>query len=209
MVARHVAAPARSISLGQASTILRRLGWRIRSSGEARSALRSFQTGYALGAALKIDGVLGPVTSAALLRSEAARRAGTGTASAHFSFAQFACKCGGRYSTCARIKVQRSLLVGLERYRQKAGPTSIVSGYRCPSHNHAVGGATSSQHLWGAAADVDYRLSDRQVAALGVFSGIGRSERTHLVRHVDRRDASGHNLTSGSTRRPTVWNYAR
>jgi hypothetical protein len=63
--------------------------------------------------------------------------------------------------------------------------------------------------MFGSAADVAYLLSDDAVAGLHAFSGIGRSASTHKVRHVDRRDASGHNLTHGSTTAPTVWNYAQ
>lgn len=197
-----------TLSVSQASAILRRLGWRVNDGPTFRRALANFQTGYALGGALTADGVLGPKTTAALLRSEGARVAGRGTASAHFSFAEFACKCGGRYGSCERIKLRRQLVIGLEQYRAKAGATTIVSGYRCPGHNRAVGGASSSQHMFGGAADVGYALTDRQVARIGAFSGIGRSRTTHKVRHVDVRAIAGHNLTGGSTKRPTIWDYA-
>ena len=33
-------------------------------------------------------------------------------------------------------------------------PITVNSGYRCPKHNRAIGGATTSQHLRGEAADV-------------------------------------------------------
>lgn len=200
---------ATTISHGQAQTILRRLGFKMRHASDVRRALVDFQRAYNLGARLVPDGVLGPKTSAALLRCEAARRAGRPTASAHFSFAEFRCKCGGRYSTCRGVLVRRELLASLEVYRHAVGAVSIVSGYRCASHNRAVGGASQSQHLYGAAADVGYRLSDSQVRSLGAFAGIGRSASTHKVRHVDRRDRSGHNTTGASIKRPTIWNYAR
>lgn len=34
------------------------------------------------------------------------------------------------------------------------GPITVNSGYRCPALNSAVGGATTSQHLTGQAADI-------------------------------------------------------
>jgi zinc D-Ala-D-Ala carboxypeptidase len=33
-------------------------------------------------------------------------------------------------------------------------PIRILSGYRCPEHNRAVGGVASSQHLQGKSADI-------------------------------------------------------
>lgn len=34
------------------------------------------------------------------------------------------------------------------------GPIEVVSGYRTPSYNHAIGGAAESQHMRALAADV-------------------------------------------------------
>jgi uncharacterized protein YcbK (DUF882 family) len=43
----------------------------------------------------------------------------------------------------------------LEKCREEYGqPMFITSGYRCEKHNHAVGGASSSAHLTGHAADI-------------------------------------------------------
>ena len=39
-------------------------------------------------------------------------------------------------------------------------PIVVNSGYRCPALNKAVGGATTSQHMSGQAADID--TGDRQ-----------------------------------------------
>ena len=42
----------------------------------------------------------------------------------------------------------------LQPLRDKFGPIRITSGYRCPELNHAVGGASNSQHMRGEAADI-------------------------------------------------------
>ena len=43
----------------------------------------------------------------------------------------------------------------LDPLREKYGkPIKVNSGYRCPNHNLAVGGATQSQHMKGEAADI-------------------------------------------------------
>jgi hypothetical protein len=47
---------------------------------------------------------------------------------------------------CARV---------LEPLRAHYGPVHINSGYRCPDLNKAVGGAVTSQHCLGQAADIE------------------------------------------------------
>jgi zinc D-Ala-D-Ala carboxypeptidase len=43
----------------------------------------------------------------------------------------------------------------LEPVRLQFGPVFINSGYRCPELNKAIGGATTSQHCLGQAADIE------------------------------------------------------
>lgn len=192
---------------------LHALGWNnVKPDGVngpiTKTAVTDFQRGYNLGAPLAVDGVAGPATAAALRNSVARLRAGQGTASAHFSFSEFACKCGGRYSSCGRIRVHRALLRGLESYRARLGHgVRIVSGYRCVAHNRAVGGASRSQHLYGSAADIEAVRHWTVLAGLRVFSGLGKNSWNNLCRHVDVRHLSGHNGTGGTPDRPTVWNY--
>lgn len=185
------------------------LGWRIRNSGDLAKAIEDFQRGWNLGPALSIDGKAGPKTQQALEVSLKRLKAKQGTASEHYSFASFGCGCRGKYPDCRRIRVHRALLHALEVYRAKVGkPISIVSGYRCVRHNASVGGATSSQHVYGAAADVGYALTAPVVAKLRVFSGIGRAKSTGKVRHVDVRHVSGNNTTGGTPDQATGWVYA-
>ena len=68
----------------------------------------------------------------------------------HFSLDEFKCKCCGQVLESAA----RSLAARLEPVREDFGPVIIRSGYRCPTHNQAVGGAADSAHLIGLAADI-------------------------------------------------------
>lgn len=186
-----------------------RLGWRVRSDGELDQVIRLFQEGWHLGELLVVDGIAGPRTRAAMEISLERLAEGKGTCSPHFSFSEFACKCGGRYNTCLRQWPQIELIRSLERLRSKYYPQGlqIRSGSRCGEHNEAVGGATFSQHLIGAAADIVPAVSWKRLMNDEMFSGLGFMASTGLVAHVDRRDSSGHNGTGGSLSRPTVWKY--
>lgn len=187
---------------------LKTLGWKCRTDDEVDRALRDFQRGWNLGDPLTVDGKNGPLTRTALRFSLARRKAGKPDASPHFSFRDFACKCGGRRTGCAVIRVHRELLESLEALRPLQGPTQVVSGYRCPAHNQAVGGASTSQHLFGSACDITPRLKTSAVTRLRRFAGIGYQGSTGLVRHVDRRDCSGTNPTHGTVGQPTTWRYS-
>lgn len=192
---------------------LRTLGWRnVKADGEAgpvtTAAIADFQRAWNLGPALTIDGRVGPATRAALAESV---KAG-GKASPSFRFVEMRCKCGddGRpFPGCRQIRAHRALFRGLEAYRASVGTgVAIVSGYRCPRRNQEVGGASSSQHVYGAAADVTAVQSASAVQRLRRFAGIGKQGSTGKVRHVDVRHVSGNNTTGGTPDRPTVWTYA-
>jgi hypothetical protein len=171
----------------ETDTILRNLGWRIRSSSERTQVVKNFQRGYALGAALSVDGVVGPKTLAALRLCEKRRKAHLPTASAHFSWIEFRCKCGGRYSNCQRIWVSRSAVLEMEKYRQTLGQgISIVSACRCPSHNHKVGGVSRSQHMSGNAIDFPALKSVSWFRGHGIFNGLGYNRSNGKVRHGDQ-----------------------
>ncbi len=70
--------------------------------------------------------------------------------SQHFHRREFACRCGCGFDTADYL-----LILVLEAIRAHFGrPVRIHCGCRCPSHNAEVGGAPSSQHLYGKAADI-------------------------------------------------------
>jgi len=79
--------------------------------------------------------------------------------SPNFKLREFQCRC------CGTVKLSPKLLMMLELMRSAwCGPLVITSGYRCPAHNKAVGGASRSLHLQGMAADIS--ASERDQARL-------------------------------------------
>ena len=76
--------------------------------------------------------------------------------SEHFDLSEFRCRCGcGGESKPEILANLKKVAAMLEKVRQACGrPLAINSGYRCPKHNKAVGGASQSLHLTGQAADV-------------------------------------------------------
>lgn len=186
----------------EAQGLLRQLGWPIKVDGvrgdRTYSAIRDFQEGFAWWDLL-IDGHAGPKSTRALRYAVAHQ----GRCSPHFRFAEWKSHGNGW------IKVNRSLVRGLEEYRDRAGATAIVSGYRDPAYNDSLPGAASNSiHLYGGAADLIPKLTVAQVRAMRRFSGIGYQGATGLVRHVDVRGQDHVPNTTGGTRdNPTIWIY--
>ena len=128
-----------------------------------------------------------------MLEAWSRTRDGTRKLSANFTVAEFACKDGSD-----PVFVDSSLAALLQKIRDHFGrPVVITSGYRTAAHNKSVGGAKSSQHLLGRAADIQVAgVSVEDVAAyaeslLPGWGGVGRypvkAGRTKGWVHVDTR----------------------
>ena len=73
----------------------------------------------------------------------------------HFDVTEFDCHDGTQYPKEKNAWVLLPLCISLERIRLEIGrPIYIMSGYRTPEHNRAVGGAEFSRHMDGDAADL-------------------------------------------------------
>ena len=114
--------------------------------------------------------------------------------SEHFKVSEFRCKCGGTHDTL----IADDLIHMLEKLRSSLSCSKIIisSGYRCVSHDIAVGGSGTGQHTKGKAADIccydqsgnpiDNRLVCCTAEDLG-FHGIARIKGNGTFTHVDMR----------------------
>lgn len=103
-----------------------------------------------------------------------------GDLSPHFDVREFRCK------HCGAVKVTAELVALLERLRSiVAAPLIVVSGYRCPTHNGRVGGASNSYHLRGMAADLRVGYATVGQALDAGATGVG-TKGPYAV-HVDVR----------------------
>lgn len=93
-----------------------------------------------------------------------------------FKVREFRCRDGSD-----AIMIDQTLVVLLQAIREHFGkPVTITSGYRTAAHNTAVGGAKSSQHLLGRAADIQVQDTDPLAVAayaeslMPGWGGVGR-----------------------------------
>ena len=104
----------------------------------------------------------------------------------NFSVEEMRCQCG-----CDGLVISAALISLLQKLRDYINrPIIVNSGYRCESHNEAVGGVENSYHTQGMAADI--RVNGMSVEELATlckwcgFKGVGIYRKKGFV-HVDVR----------------------
>ena len=114
--------------------------------------------------------------------------------SAHFNVREFRCKCGGTHD----ILISSELIDKLEQLHAAFHCSKIIvtSGYRCPTHDKAVGGNGSGQHTKGTAADICCYAQDGSIISSKLvcckaqdigFTGIANIDSSYQYTHVDVR----------------------
>lgn len=78
--------------------------------------------------------------------------------SRHLTWTELACHDAARTPYPARWRESRAVVLAqeFEEIRRRSGnhPIRVLSAYRTPEHNRAVGGSRSSQHVEGRALDL-------------------------------------------------------
>jgi len=112
----------------------------------------------------------------------------SGRITKNFRLSEFACH--GRDCCGGAAPINFELVERLQKLRDNVGrPLHINSGFRCPVHNKAVGGASKSMHMLGLAADIatPYRWSAAWLAAEADIVGFGKIIIYSWGIHVDIR----------------------
>ena len=91
----------------------------------------------------------------------------------HFKLSEIHCHGKG---CCDKTKLDVNVVKIAEKMRCALGvPITIESGYRCPTHNKAVGGANGSGHCMGTALDLTTaKVSRERLAVLAELCGASR-----------------------------------
>ena len=79
--------------------------------------------------------------------------------SPHFQLKQFVCKQAGGYPKYVVLNAQliarlEQLLALVNASGYDVATFAVMSGYRTPAYNHAIGNVAYSRHTWGSAADI-------------------------------------------------------
>jgi len=96
------------------------------------------------------------------------------------------------------IERLRALTVNvLEPVREHFGPIRVSSGYRCEELNEAIGGASSSQHTFGEAADISSSSASPFIISNWIIENIPQFDQciyegswvhiSYSTRHINRK----------------------
>lgn len=183
--------------VARAQTFANRIGVRLVVDGKngwrTQRFVKTFQDAFQLnGTTLVVDGLPGGKTEQAMNRCEAAGY----LLAPNFRCQEFLTK-GARVVDSQNYvwRVSREHVAALQRLRDLIKrPLYLISTYRDPAHNRAVGGATNSQHLYGLASDIDRPRTSRPITEAEArscgFRGVGMAAAARPgldVIHVDVR----------------------
>ncbi|MDE6781870.1 MAG: hypothetical protein K2J40_10485 [Ruminococcus sp.] len=115
----------------------------------------------------------------------------------HFNVSEFRCKCGKNHDTILNPELPEKL----EKLYKALNCSKIIinSGYRCQTHDKAVGGSGSGHHVYENVADIVCYDKDNKIipskkiscAAQDVdFGGIANIDGTYTATHVDVRPSN-------------------
>lgn len=156
---------------------------------KTRDATFDFQVAYGT---IGVDGIPGPEVEAALIDAVATgkyfktapqkpQKAPDGwDGIKYFRREEFRCKCG-KYCNGFPVEPDLGMVRIADAIRERLGvPLHVNSGIRCKTHNSAVGGAKSSQHMYGTACDLGKpngvtpaRMAEIAEDIMGNTGGIG------------------------------------
>lgn len=110
---------------------------------------------------------------------------------AYFTVEELSCHCG-----CGQCDMDDSFMRKMVAFRDILGfALPVNSGFRCPKHNHEVGGVEKSAHAMGLAVDVAvsrYYMTMALETALNLgFRGVGLKQHgpdSGRYMHLDMMD---------------------
>ena len=120
----------------------------------------------------------------------------------NFNSNEFYCKGKG---CCSSAKIDGKLVNYLQQIRTHFNaPVTINSAYRCATHNKAVGGASSSYHTMGMAADIVVKgVEPKEVAKYAESIGILGIGLYDGFVHIDTRSKKSFWYSHAQTPRDT------
>lgn len=181
--------PQPASSTATAQRQLNACGFSVRVTGrmdrQTRTALRFFQEGWCGKESLEPDGRLTADTAAALAWA-AGHGGGLGPKAKNFHYQEF------RLDNTKDPRVRRKVGLAVQAYRNRFGPTTILSSGRSVAHNRDIGGASDSRHLypkyWDAIDPSPQIHSVAEVRGLKAWAGIGHhAAAPQSVDHFDLR----------------------
>lgn len=118
--------------------------------------------------------------------------------SPNFRLGQFVCKQDQGYPKYVVLRAGlllklENILAALNHRGYATRELTIMSGYRTPWYNHAIGNVPYSRHLWGGAADIyiDQAPADGRMDDLDGDGKVDRNDARWLADFVNRMSQEG------------------